>query len=515
MSLLPRAPRVRLPNRRCVLGAGLAGAACAALRGLPIPQARAQAPARARRVLIVNLTGAVRSSAAFHAAPDNVAQALAHNPWGTIAGAAASNLSLGQLLDDHLRPDAPAGASILAPGTSTMPLADAAYTTSATGGWKGARLPRLREFTDFSVVGSWHEERGDHARAAIEEPSGSSTGAAPGLLTRLGAGLAAQGALPVPGFHVAPAARFGGGEGDIGRFVPVALDSVYALPSAGDVSEAERAAIGHDWAANEAMRDRLDSTRLAGREGYARQLLEDFASHRRTNRALGARLAEPWMHVDNGDGAAAFGTVTLDDGSEAPLDNAMLHELASLASTVDPFGYPLVDEALGWMLGVRLLQLGSPAVTVEMRGFDLHSGEVDGAPALYSMLGRLWATLGWLLGRIREPNGEGSMLDHTLVVTMSDFGRDRGAYGGFNGGEGSDHGVDPSCYYLAHAVMGAGVATNRVVGAAPLDTFDARAPGAAYAPRQLLATLLSALGLDHRAPVWGFDDVTSLVPLWG
>ena len=177
--------------------------------------------------------------------------------------------------------------------------------------------------------------------------------------------------------------------------------------------------------------------------------------------------------------------------------------------------HPQADEALGWMLGVRLLQLGSPAVTVEMRGFDLHSGEVDGAPALYSMLGRLWATLRWLLGRIREPGGDGSMLDHTLVVTMSDFGRDRGAYGGFNGGEGSDHGVDPSCYYLAHAVMGAGVVPNRILGAAPLDTFDARAPGAAYAPRQMLATLLAALGLDHRAPVWGFDDVTSLVPLWG
>jgi hypothetical protein len=505
-------PTSRL-TRRCLLGAGLAGATWAGLRALP--GARAAGPAAARRLLIINLSGAVRSSAAFHAAPDNAAQALAHNPWGTIAGAAADQLSLGQLLDDHLRSDAPAGAAVLPPGTVTTPLPDSAYLTSATGGWKGARLPRLRELADFSVVGTWHEERGDHARAAIEEPSGSSTGAAPGLLTRLGAGLAAQGSLPVPGFHVAPAARFGGGEGDIGRFVPVTLDSVYSLPGAGDVSDAERAAIGHDWAADEAMRDRLDGTRLEGREGYARHLLEDFASHRRTNRALGARLAEPWMHVDNADGAAAFGTVTLDDGSEAPLDNAMLHELAALAGGVDPYGYPLVDEALSWMLGVRLLQLGSPAVTVEMRGFDLHSGEVDGAPALYATLGRLWATLAWLLGRMREPGGDGTMLDHTLVVTMSDFGRDRGSYGGFNGGEGSDHGVDPSCYYLAHAVMGAGVVGNRVLGAAPLDTFDARGPGAAFAPRQLLATLLAALGLDHRAPLWGFDDVTHLVPLWG
>jgi hypothetical protein len=492
----------------------MGAAAAAATAAWRLGHASASSPPRAKRLLVINLSGGIRSSAAFHAAPSNAASALEHNPWGTIASPAASALSLGQLLDDHLRTDAPGGTSVLT-GAPTAPLADAAYQTDPAGGWKGVVLPRLRESAGFSVLGTWHEGRGDHTRSSFEEPTGAPDGSQSGILTRAMAGLAQNGDVPVPAFHVAPLAQFGRADGAVVRHAPVTLDSPYSLPGAAVLDQQQLAAIGHDWAADDAMRDRLDEERLAGRVGFARDLLAGFSAHRRTNRAIGARLAEPWVHVEQPSASATFGSVVLSSG-DVPLSNAMLFELAQLAGgAANAYGESYFAAALDWMLAVRLLQLGSRAVTVEMGGWDLHSGEASEAPALYATFGRLWATLGWLLARMPDPDGDGTMLDHTLVMTMSDFGRDRGTVGGFNGGEGSDHGVDPSCFYLAHGVMGAGVPTNRLLGAAPLDTFDPRGQGPSFGPRDVLATLLFALGLDHRDPVWGFDDVAEPIPLWG
>ena len=511
-----RCVRAGLLDRRTLLKLGLAGGgviAAHSLAGLSQRPAIAAEPARARRILIVNLSGGIRSSAAFHAAPDNAADALQHNPWGTIQGGAAGNLSLGQLLDDHVRTGAPAGAAIAPTGVPTAPQGDAAYRTDPAGGWKGELLPRFRDAANYAVVGTWHEMRGDHVRSSFEEATGFPDGGRPGILTRALAGLDAKGQAAVPGFHVSPFAYFGNAAGAVVRHAPVSLASPYALPGEAVLDATELAAIGHDWARDEDMRDRLDSTRLEGRAGFARQLIEGFTAHRRTNRVIGARLAEPWVHVETGAAEASYGAVSL-AGGEVPLTNAMLYELAQLVAPTGGYGMSYFEDALNWMLAVRLLQLGSPAVAIETAGFDLHSGEATEAPLLYSTLGRLWATLGWLLARIPEADGEGSMLDHTLVVTMSDFGRDRGKVAGFNGGEGSDHGVDASCFYLAHAVMGAGVVPDRILGAAPVETFDPRGQAELFTPHHLLATLLAALGLDHEAPVWGFDDITSVIPLW-
>src|SRR5258706_15224376 len=98
--------------------------------------ARAALPAnaRAKRLLVLNLTGGVRSSAAFLASEQRPL-----NPWGTIRGTGAP-FALGKLLDDHL-------ANERAPE-------DDAYTLSAE--WGNARLPRLRELPRaFSVMGTW------------------------------------------------------------------------------------------------------------------------------------------------------------------------------------------------------------------------------------------------------------------------------------------------------------------------------------------------------------------------
>jgi hypothetical protein len=197
-----------MTNRRGFLSALAAGTAGLAF----LPRLRAQPAARAKRLLVLNLLGGIRSSAAFLAS-----DRTRYNPYGLIAGT-ATPFALGRLLDDT------------PPGQAPLP--DAAYTLG--GGWANTRLPRLREVAaQMSVVGTWSEARGDHQRSRIEEPTGSSTGQAPGLLTRVAAGLsrAAGRDLDIPAFHLEPATLFGNA-GSLTRYAPVELASFASLPSA-------------------------------------------------------------------------------------------------------------------------------------------------------------------------------------------------------------------------------------------------------------------------------------------
>jgi hypothetical protein len=450
----------------------------------------------------LNLVGGVRSSAAFLASDRRK-----YNPYGLIEiGAVGGALACGKLLDDHLAGEEPPG--------------DDAYRLGPA--WRGARLPRFREVIGrSSVVGTWDPERGDHQRARFKEPTGSSNGELAGILTRVGAGLAhAAGADPaVPAFHVAPVSVFGQ-PGGLDRFVPVSLAGANVLPDASDAAEEEiDRATGRDWARDDAMRERLDREHQAGTGARNVALAVD---HRRASRSIGVALAEPWLRVASEDEtalAAAHGTVRI-GLNEVPLTNAMLRELAARSLGVpleEAPGFPSYGNAMNLMLAVRLLQLDSAAVTVEIGDFDFHSGEREGVP-LYRFLGRVWAWLGWLFARMPDPAVPGSaLLDTTLVVTLSEFGRDPGSPAtGYNGGMGCDHGSDPSCYYLAHALMGAGVAPGKLV--AGVSTSDYRGDRAAerYQQVDLIATLLWSLGLDWRAQGWGFPHgATPIVSLWG
>ncbi|MEI8258397.1 MAG: DUF1501 domain-containing protein, partial [Deltaproteobacteria bacterium] len=214
------------------------------------------------------------------------------------------------------------------------------------------------------------------------------------------------------------------------------------------------------------------------------------------------------------------------DAGVVPLTNAMLFELFTRALGSDPmldgslpYANPNSNEffrtAMDIALAVRLLQLGSPAIAVEMGGFDTHSGERRDAPARFRFVGRMWATLQFLLSRMPEPGEPGkTMLDRTLVLTMSEMGRDPGSDAtGFNNGEGSDHGADPSCYYLAHGIMGGGVVPGRHVGAASANTY-VPAMADRIPLRRLHSTALWALGLENDNPDWGFPDVQPVTQLF-
>jgi hypothetical protein len=486
-------------NRRRFLGlvgAGLAGAS-AGLTFLP-PLARAEPgpSAPARRLLVLNLLGGIRSSAAFLAS-----DAQRYNPYGLIEGI-GSAFPLGRILDDT------------PPGSP--PLADAAYTLGA--GWQSARVPRFREIADrFSVLGTWSLSRGDHMRARLEEPTGSASGGEPGLLTRVAAGLATHAGrdLDVPPFHLEAATMWGHAPGALTRYAPVSLASYANLPSSAADDPVAAARTGHDFAVSDGMRSFFDDRRIAARASRGRLVAETFALHRRAVRSVGARLAQADLAVGTEDetlDATSLGTVRLDSG-EVPLTNAMLREVMQKCVGEDPMG-TLATTAIDAALAIRMLQAGSPAVVLEVADFDFHSGERSGGPPVYSFLGRLWATLSWLLERIPDPTGEGSLLDRTLVTAFSDFGRD-GVDGGWNGGEGSDHGVDASCFYLAHPVMGAGIRGGRLIGGVSTSTFDARTEAMQISPPRYLATLLRALGLDSAHPEWGFPDAGSpVMELW-
>jgi len=333
---------------------------------------------------VINLAGGVRSSAAFHASAQTP-----YNPYGLMTPTTTPPFALGRILDDS------------PPGQP--PLADAEYILG--GQWAGAQLPRLREIANqFSVLGTYSTERGDHLRARIEEPTGSVSGGDPGILTRIAAALDEAGMTPTaPPFHVQPNALFGNGTGALTKFVPVSLQGYYSLPSAGNVDQNALRLTGHGFAATPEMRDAFDQARINTRHGQTRLVTSTFDLHRIGARVIGARLAQPDMAVSSqSDRGAMLGTVTLPNSSTVPLENGMLFDL--FTRCIGPSGAQYRDAAINAALAIRLLQLGSPAVTLEISNFDFHSGERTGGPPLYSFLGRLWAALRWLLPRIQDPS---------------------------------------------------------------------------------------------------------------
>jgi uncharacterized protein (DUF1501 family) len=462
-------------NRRSLLRlGGAAGLGLAILPGLR-RLARAVGPgSHARRVLVINLAGGVRSSAAFHASSQEH-----FNPWFMMAGSAATQLRLGAVLDDFGLPD------------TDYQLGPA---------WGGVRAPRLREIAnELSVVGTWSEARGDHALARVVEPTGSPGGSAPGLLTRIAVGFDRLAtATGLPPFHLTPTAQFGFATGDLVSYAPVAVSGAGSMPKPATQDPVHLAQTGNDWAADDAMRAAYDHDKVENRHSVAGLVTSTLALHRRAARAVGERVTQPDIVLSDPNGTA--GGVT----------NAALLEVFTRAASHAP---ALAGYGVNAALAVRLLQADSPAVCMEIGNFDLHSNERDGGPPLYTFLGRLLASLQFVMSRVPDPlDTSSTLLDRTLVVTMSDFGRDRGTVHGYNGGEGSDHGADTSCFYLAHAMMGGGIRRDRVFGAADTNTYDGR--GVGYAPDRMLATVLDALGLDALDEEYGLPQSSPIAELW-
>ena len=223
--------------------------------------------------------------------------------------------------------------------------------------------------------------------------------------------------------------------------------------------------------------------------------MQGYLSAKGAMRRFGPLLADPRLKMDSSEVAH--------DG----ISNGMLVEAMG--------DLPNLYTGKDFALALRLLQLGSPAVGVGIGGFDMHSGERDGSPLLYTRYARLLAGVRFALANMPDPAG-GSMLDSTLVVTTSEFGRavNTDTTTGFNAADGSDHGSGGAARHQCHVVFGAGI-TPKILR--PTDDANEPTDGVA-STHALLTTMAAAVGVPQEAldQVWpaGSPLFPEGAPLW-
>jgi hypothetical protein len=466
-------------------------------------RANLRAGAPARNLLVVDCIGAMRSSAAFYASSKTP-----YNPYGVIQD--STPFPIGRFLDD------------------SMPeLGESPPTSYELASWNGLTMPSLKQLAaanGFSIVNTWDPGSGDHLTDLIATTTGDPGGSAPGLLTRVYAGLAdATGSdVPFPSFLINDQGATFGKPGDIPRYVPVGLSGAGGLPGAATGGIDQKAVLGlagNDWAASDAMRAGFDPAVMAERAATNYDLAQVFALQRQTSHAVGGTLAQSFVNVANPSAlSASYLTADVSPGKTGqmvPLTNQMLYDaFTNTLGTMAPSSNPNLNTAMNAAIAVRLLQLGSRAIVLDVGNYDAHSGEVAYRP-VYALLGRLWGALAFVLGRVPDPGAPGhSLLDTTLVCTMSEFGRDPGGSSGYNGGGGCDHGSGPSTWSQAHAVMGAGVKGGKVYSAVSTDDYRGDLVADTYDAPTFLATLLYAMGIDPANVDYGFEGIGPLPGLW-
>jgi hypothetical protein len=428
-------------RRRSFLAGSLAGIA---LVGLTRKGSRADGPARARRVLILNAGGGLRTTAAFNASPK-----VPLNPWGLLGEAGA--LRLGQVL----RAD------------------DSAVSTGAASWPDGGTVPAIQQAaTAFAIIAACDHAPDGSARAGdhTDDTPRMATGYfakpdAPGLLTAINRFLGPAAAAPV--------STIGGGE-----FGTAPPEWIADKPIALAYNELpDQPPTGGSPTVGRPLEDALDAHARDRRRHLAREAITSLVNTKATLRKFGPVLADKRLRFDRAQ--------YLDEALDG-ISNRMILEAVG-----DGFfdGRPADRGARSVALALRLLQLGSPAVSVSIGGFDTHDSEVQKAPRLYTRFARFLAGIHFALSRIPDPGG-GSLLEHTLVVTTSEFGRSGVAPSGFNAGDGTDHGNSPAWRYQAHVVFGAGVKPKRLH-----PTDDDNVPtGAPASTHRLLATIAAAIG---------------------
>jgi uncharacterized protein (DUF1501 family) len=437
-------------SRRTFLKATAAGAGVT-LVGMTRKSARAEEP-KAKRLLVLYAGGGLRTTAAF-----NASTRTELNPWGVLGPAGA--LRLGNVLTstpEVVRFDAPS--------------------------WPDGQVPGIEEAAlSFSMIAATDHapgqpRAGDHPDDSERMGTGYfGKAGAPGLITVLNKFLG--------GNAPAPVAIIGGAPLSIatGAWVPFAPTSLeyYGLPDAPPQSGSPT--VGRP------IEDALDARVRAHRRGLGAGVVDGYLATKGSLRKYGPVLAEKTLHINK----PAYFEETL-----GGITNRMLLEAVGVTafSDTDPISSsdPNGGTAVRCAMGLRLLQMGSPAVCVGVGGFDTHSNEDAEAPALYTRFARYLAGIHFALSRI--PDGNGTLLDSTLVVTMSEFGRSPGAANGFNDGYGSDHGGGSSWRNQAHVIFGAGI-TPKVLA----ETNDDNEPldGKVHTTHALHATIASALGVPQ------------------
>ncbi len=461
-------------------GVGLAGLAATVW----IPKKVFAAPPAAgtvKRLLILHAGGGMRSTALF-----NADVAPQWNPYGWVS------------TTDTDTTGAPLLAAGVQWGVGKPLVGDKTPITLAQ--WNGVKLPLVSQIANqITVLGAVDHDPsadlgdGNHYSATVRMCTGSENGQN-GLLTMLSKELDGQHPLPptiVGGAGPIGASVYGTGLGDLARYRPIYINGLtdfrYPRTSGGNADP--------DYV--KAIESKLDGDVVAARSNAMGGRAANFIIVKQLGLKYGAVLATDALRLLYVP-TAALGMTT--DGK--PLTNAMLGEPFGVAAGPPPPGF-VADQDWGGptALGVRLLQLGAPVVSVGVGGWDFHSDEDRGLPPLAASLGRALSALYFVLPRMADPGVPGKTYwDTTLIVVTSEFGRDNtsdtpdgGLTIGYNRGNGSDHHGTNACRYQALPVMGGVIPGGRML----VGTDDQVKPmGRPQVSQSLLATLMQAIGVD-------------------
>ena len=460
-------------NRRNFLKLSAAAAAAPTLwlprRGFAAPTAGYGAT---RHLLVLFAKGGFRSHATFNA----VGEAMRVNPFGAQAPLSGREWALGAACGSD---------AISAPSVSGSPLPSFAQISN--------------EVTVFGCVD--HNPEGapdtDHRTATNRISTGDPNGVN-GLLALVGRDhpMYANGFTldAVPPVEINPT-EFGMGSGSFATTRPLAVQS-----ATGSFSTDRPIGRGWKMAARASFDERFRSTRSRSYRARLNQFLSS-----KTNAAVFAdMLADPLLNVVTQPAATADG-----------FTNEQLVEVLGnydLNTIGDPLN--LTSWGADVALALRFFGFGSPMAVVTRDIYDMHDDEqVAYAPRTKDLVRQL-AGLNYLLKNMTHPEG-GTYYDKTLVVVVSEFGRNNTDVTGFNSGNGSDHvSQDPGpCRNQAVALMGGPipVANRGRLYAATDENIDAIDPQEVRSSRALLATLIDAVGIDHTE---SFGDVSPIAELY-
>ncbi len=450
-------------------------------------QQATQAGARARQVLIIYAQGGLRSHAlfSFDGAPKSL------NPYG-VAGTPANPKVPFRL------------ASPVGGNKDLYPFPTA--LDDFMPDW-GENLPPLYTQTErFSLLGPVDHNPGgeavvDEKRARNLIATGRAEGG-PGLLTIIGNGLGATRALP-PFCIGDPAAIFGNVTPGLEAFAPVfvrdPLDIGATSNAYNRVARDGRNGAVDQWEL--ALRASLDDDLKAKNPRAAASVIDRVIGGRSQMKAVQEALSLSDFRFGNAD-TTATGPYSKVKSQGTTLTNRALEQAflpflrfpsggsTTTSNFTDPLGAKLA-------MAVRLFQAGCPAVAVGYGGFDLHRDEDRLMHLVTRPLARGMSALLMVLSGLPGVQAK-TMLDETLMVVVSEFGRDNVRDDtGFNDQGGSDHRGEPSSRYQILPVFGAGVKGGRLIGGfSPNDNLTPT--GKTFSSASLSATLVNALGVDPR-----------------
>ena len=160
----------------------------------------------------------------------------------------------------------------------------------------------------------------------------------------------------------------------------------------------------------------------------------------------------------------------------------------------------------GCLLARRLVEQGVRFVQVSQGGFDTHNANFDA-------MRRLGAIIDPAIGSLVADLQVNGLLDKTMVVVLSEFGRTPR----INGGAGRDHYPRVFSSFIA----GGGVKPGNVVGAS--DEDGVAAAERPVRPQDLNASILHAMGIDYKKelmtpigrPMKYTDDGEAVTELFG